>query len=229
MRRFNVKLRPDEKTALLFVVKAGKQAEAQWKQRRRAEVLAHVRKQQLDPDAHRMLKQQLAAEAAQLRYTGELYGSATALVLPALREVMDVRGWLGRRWRPVPEQETTRGRPTGAADHKRRASTPDGEEILVKEKLSATVDLKLPDEIGETLERACYWVSRPAATRLRQWYVVHGDNWRGTRNAERPWYGTGPTQKDIEDRQNLVEKVVTTGAVLREAIQRAIAAHQPSV
>ncbi|WP_432830527.1 hypothetical protein [Dactylosporangium sp. CA-092794] len=148
----------------------------------------------------------LQARHEQLRAAGELRGTRTAVVLPALRQLLDERGWSARRWRPVPP--TRRGRPWGTHD----------------EAFEARVNLYLPDALGETLARACHWTSAPAVAALQKWYDQHGDHWRGQlHNHGTRWAGAGPSHADLAARDQLVKGIQTTGKVLREAISRALA------
>ena len=81
----------------------------------------------------------------------------------------------------------------------------------------------LPDDVGELLVRACYWTSQPAVAKLQAWYDQHGDHWRGKlHNPAAQWRGAGPSHTDLREREQLIAQVVTTGKVLRQAIDRAL-------
>ncbi|WP_047892954.1 hypothetical protein [Micromonospora sp. RV43] len=155
--------------------------------------------------ARNALLDALHVEFDQLRAAGTMRGTRTAYVLPALRELLDERGWTARRWRPVPRQR--RGRPWGTHD----------------EGFDSRVALHLPDDVGELLVRACYWTSQPIVTRLQAWYDQHGDHWRGQLHSpDARWRGAGPSHTDLHERELLIARVVTTGKVLREAIECAL-------
>jgi hypothetical protein len=85
------------------------------------------------------------------------------------------------------------------------------------------VHIDVPDDLGETLIRACYWTSQPAVDRLQAWYDEFGDHWRGRLHNERAhWAGRGPSLVDLAARERLIEQIHTTGQVLRAAIDRAL-------
>lgn len=154
-----------------------------------------------------MWADELAAVHAGLRRTGRLRGTRTAYVLPALAEILAERGWAGREWRPVPPARA--GRPWGTHDAG----------------FDARVTLHLPDDLGQTLTRACYWASQPALAGLQSWYDTHGDHWRGVLHSPdtyRRWTGAGPSRAELAGRERLIGGVHTTGGVLRQAIHRAL-------
>jgi len=183
-------------------------AEAAWWKQRRDELDAAAETEGWSTGQLAAARRRLAAEHAELRAAGVLRGARGAWVLPAVREVLAERGWLTRRWRPVPPG-ARRGRPWGAADAGYRAQ----------------VVLQLPDELAELLVRACWWTSAPAVATLQQWYDQHGDHWRGERHGgRRGWSGSAPSQADLAARNRAAARIVTTGQVLREALQRAVSA-----
>lgn len=155
-------------------------------------------------------RRELAAEHARLRHAGVLRGARGPWVLPELRALMHERGWLDRRWRPVPPGARRRGRPWGAGDAGYRGM----------------VVLQLPDDIAERLIRACWWSSAPATRRLKAWYDTYGDHWRGEQHGgRRGWTGGRPSDKALANRSRWTEQISTTGSVLREALTRAAASH----
>lgn len=197
----NVRCDVGDAGALTALVRAERQRELQWWTHRRAALAADLTAAQ-----RAAAVVELQAEFERLRAVGELRGTRTWYVLPAVRVVMAARGFTGRRWRPVPPRLP--GRPWGTHD----------------QHLGGRVTLYLPDDLTETLTRACYWTSAPAVARLQTWYDEFGDHWRGRLHNPTPRFTRrpGPSDTDLAQRERLVATVVTTGQVLREAIKKAI-------
>lgn len=191
--------------ALTGAVAAAREVEREWLKERRDQVAQRVMAEDLPVARRNELLDAVAVEFDQRRQAGELVGTRTAYMLPALRGLLDERGWTARRWRPVPRQR--HGRPWGTHD----------------EVFDARVSLRLPPNVGELVVRACYWTSRPAVAQLQVWYDQHGDHWRGQlHDPAAQWHGAGPSHADLNERELLIAQVVTTGDVLREAISRAL-------
>jgi hypothetical protein len=208
MRVFNVRCDKSVANRLTEAVAAQVALQREWWDARRAELTARVREEKLTAAERGRLVAALEDEFDRLRAAGELRGTRTTYVLPALQHLLGERGWRDRPWKPVPAgTQPRRGRPWGTHD----------------EHFAGRVTLYLPDEVGETLARACYWTSAPAVAKLQAWYDQHGDHWRGTlHNPEAKWVGSGPSPTDLADREKLIAKIHTTGAVLRTAIERAL-------
>jgi len=150
--------------------------------------------------------------AAQAAYevelsAGRLRGTASAVVVPALREELAERGWLAVKWRRVP------------AGYRSRKARPWGISAQGWEK---RVPLKLPDELGEVVARGSYWTSAPHVAALQRWYKRHGGQHSGTRREGRVWRGAGPSDADLKKRDDLQAAIVTTHMVLRAAMCRAL-------
>ncbi|MFI7074270.1 hypothetical protein [Micromonospora sediminicola] len=205
MRVLNVRVRRPMADALAEAVEAAREVERRWWTERRKELARRAAAEDLPVAARNQLIDALHVEFDRLREAGTLVGTRTAYVLPALRGLLDERGWTARRWRPVPRQR--RGRPWGTHD----------------EVFDARVALHLPEDVGELLVRACYWTSRPAVAKLQAWYDQHGDHWRGhLHNPAARWRGAGPSHADLRERELLIGQVITTGKVLRQAIECAL-------
>ncbi|MEN3308977.1 MAG: hypothetical protein V7603_5179 [Micromonosporaceae bacterium] len=207
MRVFNVRCSGELAEALAGAVQAVAEREREWWQAQREAVARRVAAEELSTAQRALLLADLETEFARLRETGELRGTRTAYVLPALGTVLAERGW-ARRWKPIPPgAQRRRGRPWGTHDAG----------------YDARVTLYLPDALGETLARACYWTSAPTVARLQAWYDEFGDHWRGhLHNSRARWTGRGPTQADLGTRDQLTAKINTTGRVLRQAMRRAL-------
>ena len=205
MRVFKIRCREARAQALAAAVAAEREHERQWWTAGREAIAQRVAVEGLRAAERAALAGQLAGEFDQLRESGQLRGTRTAFVLPALQAILTERGWLNRRWHPAPRRP--RGRPWGTHD----------------EHLNAWVSVDLPDGIGETLARACHWASVPAVAELQRWYDRHGDHWRGQlHNPQARYRGIGPSPADLGQREELIAQVYTTGRVLREAIDRAL-------
>ena len=205
MTLINVRCHRWEAEALTRAVKAARTVELEWLREHRKAIVERAALAELPVAQRRALLDELDDEFARRRATGEFAGTRALYVLPALHQVLDEHGWTGRRFKPVPRKRT--GRPWGAHDRG----------------FTARVGLYLPDDLAELITRGCYWTSRPAVERLQQWYDQHGDHWRGRlHDPEARWVGEGPSHADLRDRERLVAEVVTTGAVLREAIKKSL-------
>ncbi|WP_412741208.1 hypothetical protein [Krasilnikovia sp. MM14-A1259] len=209
MRTFSVRCDPDLAEAVAARVAIAAAVEADWWQlhRRQLDDLAEAE----DWPTARLAaaRRTLAGEHARLREAGVLRGARGAWVLPALSEMLFERGWLDRRWRPLPPG-ARRGRPWGAGDA--------GYEGLVV--------LQLPDDVAELLVRACWWSSAPAVRALQKWYDAHGDHWRGDlHGGRRGWSELRPTIEELDKRDRWAAQITTTGQVLRSAMFRAVETH----
>lgn len=187
--------------ALTRAVKAARAVELEFLRGHRRKIAAYATEQQMTVAQRRALTDELDDEFARRRASGLFAGTRTLYVLPAVHEVLDGYGWTGRRFKPVPRRRT--GRPRGTHD----------------QRFNDHVGLYLPDDVAQVVIRGCYWTSLPAVQRLEQWYDRHGDHWRGIRHDEHArWVGEGPSHADMRARDKLHDKVVTTGAVLRKAL-----------
>ena len=130
---------------------------------------------------------QIRVERARLREQGVLLGSRDTVMASELEAELAERGWLHRRWRPVPAgSEEIPGRPWG------RANLPERGQVRLA--------LKLPAPLVRTLRRGCYWSSRPAVARVMagdrsaaEAVVTTGDVLRAA--AERAGQGYWPPER----------------------------------
>src|SRR5437762_1175559 len=134
MRTFSVRCDPELAEAVAVRVAMAAEVEAAWWKQRRDELDVVAEARGWSTGQVSVARRRLAAEHAGLRAAGVLRGARGPWVLPALREVLAERGWLARRWRPVPAG-ARRGRPWGAGDVGYRAQ----------------VVLQLPDDVAELL------------------------------------------------------------------------------
>jgi hypothetical protein len=207
MWRFNPRCTEAQATGLRQVVEDEKPAERGWWKAERRSLDERDTAEQWTATQRARALDELEGRFQTMRAAGELRGAAAPVVLAALRPMLAERGW-DRKWPKVPP--TRRGRPRGTHD----------------EVFTHRVTLDLPDDVGQLLVAACYWVSAPILAGLEQWYQQWGDHWRGVRHDPRPRYvGVGPSAADLLARDDLRAQVQTTGRVLREAIDLAIQTH----
>lgn len=197
-----MRCRPELAAAFIVVARAAEVEEKAW---------LSVRRERLDEEARalvwsaarlRQARDELTAERLRLREAGVLRGTHGLVVLPALRALLEARGWWGRRWRPVPPGGRL-GRSWGAGD----------------QSFKAVVAVDLPVDVGQTVTRGCWWTSRPHVERLKAFHTVHGNSWRGQlHGGGLGRRGDGPTPAELRARSRTAGKVITTGMVLREAL-----------
>jgi hypothetical protein len=203
MRVINVRCTQGDLAELNELLRVQRVAEQAWRAEQRAAI------DQLATTAAERARALAAArrQFEQLRAAGEFCGTHTLLVLPALQRVLAERGWDTRRWRPIPADALRHGRPWGTHDAG----------------FDARVALRLEDALAERITRACWWTSAPIVAKLQGWYDDHGDHWRGRlHTVGDSWAGAGPSRADLRARDDLVAKIVTTGDIGREAIDRTL-------
>ena len=203
MRVINVRCSQAQVDGLNTLLGVQKSAERAWRAERRGQI------DQAATSAAERARLLAAArtEFERLRAAGEFAGTHTLLVLPALRAILTERGWDTRRFKPIPAEALRHGRPWGTHDSG----------------WDARVALRLDDALAERITRACWWASAPAVARLQGWYDDHGDHWRGRLHTTGdPWVGAGPSPSDLREREALVAKIVTTGDIGRQAIDRTL-------
>jgi hypothetical protein len=172
-----------------------------------------------DPTERRQARAELQAEKQRRRDAGEVLPSSDALLHHYLVQVLAAKGW-DRRYKPVPDGEASvSGRRWGVTPGSSR--TGDG-----KGRLSCRV----PMRVWEQVRRAAYWTSAPHVKKLQEWQLRFGD---GLGRADREGgmvglaimmrlaSGRGPREADLERRQELRSKIVTTGDILRMAASEA--------
>ncbi|CAM5735258.1 Ribbon-helix-helix protein CopG domain-containing protein OS=Streptomyces fumanus OX=67302 GN=GCM10018772_70490 PE=4 SV=1 [Streptomyces fumanus] len=177
------------------------------------------------------VRRDIRAQVARMRRTGEFGGTRDDIVTRAVREELRARG-LDRKWPKPPEGEVEApGRPWGTPP-----STPMGDGGYTHR-----VSVNLPYSLGDTVRRAAYWTSKDAVDALQDWADRWGDGVNVTlREAERDGIPAelalmsaagrpSAPQSALEIRDRLRAKVLTTGDLLRAAIDRATEASQPEI
>ncbi|MFD8268507.1 hypothetical protein [Streptomyces althioticus] len=177
------------------------------------------------------VRRDIRAQVARMRRNGTFGGTRDDIVTRAAREELRARG-LDRKWPkpPVGEVEAP-GRPWGTPP-----STPMGSGGYTER-----VSVNLPYNLGDTVRRAAYWTSKEAVEALQDWADRWGDGVDVTlREAERDGIPAelaltlaagrpSAPQSALEIRDRLRAKVLTTGDLLRAAIDRAATAGQPEI
>lgn len=220
---FVVAVRKPELRRLNKLAQAKVEQEKKWLEKRRkghtglrAGELAQARKE---------LRAQLAAE----REAGRLLGSRDLVLARALRAELTARGWL-KEW-PAPE-------PGGIGPGRRWGADPGryGHDLEEDGGFKARLAVRLPEDLGETLRRACYWHCHAIEKQLQEWADRWGDGPEVIlRRAERENGGGIPLMafvgaalgkraplEALKERDKLRAQIITTGDVLRAAVDRAI-------
>ncbi|MEV8476240.1 hypothetical protein [Streptomyces sp. NPDC051173] len=199
--------------------------QAEHERAREKEWLAEQREQLLDLSRREAsaVRRKIRAELAAKRTSGELGGSRDLLVARAVQEELRTRD-LDRNWPEPPEGELSApGRRWGTPPS--RAMGEGGYE----ERLA----VKLPHALAETVRRAAYWTSKDAVEALQEW----DDRWGRSgevvlRDAARDGVPgqlallaaamrPSAPQAALEARDRLRAQVLTTGDLMRAAIDRA--------
>jgi hypothetical protein len=206
---------------------------ARQEQEREQAWVAERRRELLTPGLSRraaaIVRRDIRAEVAAKRRSGEFGGTRDDLVARALREELSTRG-LDRDWPEPPEGEvdapgrrwgTPPSQPMGSGGYEKRLS------------------VNLPHDLGETVRRAAYWTSREAVEALQEWADRWGDGVEvAMREAGRDGIpaelalmvasgNLSAPQSVLEIRDRLRERVLTTGDLIRAAVDRAIGTDQP--
>ncbi|MFH8410440.1 hypothetical protein ACH4FX_37540 [Streptomyces sp. NPDC018019] len=177
------------------------------------------------------VRRDIRAQVAAMRRTGEFGGSRDDVVARTVREELRERG-LDREWPEPPEGEvdaagrrlgTPPSQPLGAGGYPRRVS------------------VKLPYDLGETVRRAAYWSSQDAEKALQEWAERWGDGRtvavrEAIRDGVPPELAPAAAAKSLSApqsalaiRDRLRAQVLTTGDLLRAAIDRATDGRQPEL
>ncbi|MET9484762.1 hypothetical protein [Streptomyces sp. NPDC006638] len=219
---FVVAVEPDDLQALNEVVKRGLKAEREW--------LASARKlhgtSTLRGKALSEARKQIRKEFQRLRNRGRLAGTRDLVVAREVRAELKARKLTGP-YDPVPTEEATKpGRRVGASPRSGSASEPTT--------LTARMAVRLPGDLADQLTRSCYWTSAPAVTALWEWQERWGDGPEVIlREAHRSgaltiltlWAAATAPRPDadaIMKKADLQAQIITTGDIIRAAVQRAI-------
>ncbi|MFI5593453.1 hypothetical protein ACIA5G_50975 [Amycolatopsis sp. NPDC051758] len=162
--------------------------------------LARIEKPSELAKARGQYKDKFARAVAQ----GALVPSRGALLASAVVAELDQRGRTGP-YQSVPAGGRGPGRRWGSTN------IPGSTRRVV---------LELPAEIGERLERACYWENLDLASQLEQFYDVFGDS----PDLPDPRPGESPGVQAMRYRDQLRADITTTGDILREAVDRVLCA-----
>ncbi|MFD9691314.1 hypothetical protein ACFWXO_36770 [Kitasatospora sp. NPDC059088] len=168
---------------------------------------------------------------AEQRAAGLLAGSRDWLLVPGVRAELATRGW-DRDWPPIPPGALAAGRRWGTDPGRYSGQHDEGETRFL-----GRLGVRLPHELGEQLQRACYWHNEEIEQRLQEWADRWGDGPEViVRQSIREHGGvtaldamvaalrpTPPTE-ELTERAKLRAQVVTTGDILRAALDHALAA-----
>lgn len=165
------------------------------------------------------------------REAGELAGSRDWVLVPGVRAELAARDW-DREWPPIPPGALGAGRRWGTDPVRYSAHHDEGETRFL-----GRLGVRLPHELGERLQRACYWHNAEIEQKLQQWADRWGDGPEVImRQSVREHGGVTvlaglaaafaptPPAEDLVERGELRSKVVTTGDILRAALDHALAA-----
>ncbi|MEU8529537.1 hypothetical protein AB0C77_28705 [Streptomyces sp. NPDC048629] len=197
--------------------------------------IAERRRERLVPGMPRRaaaaVRRDIRADVARMRRTGEFGGTRDDIVARAVQEELCARG-LDRKWPKPPEGEveapgrrwgTPPSQPMGGGGYSHRVS------------------VNLPYALGDTVRRAAYWTSKDSVAALQDWADRWGDGIEVTmREAERNGIpaelallaaASRPSapQSALEIRDRLRQQVLTTGDLIRAAIDRAAGRDQQEV
>ncbi|NGO40667.1 hypothetical protein [Streptomyces ureilyticus] len=225
--KFHVAVTEESLKGLNEHAKDERDREAAWIAERRRELLVPG----MPRRAAAAVRRTIRADVARMRRTGEFGGNRDDIVARAVREELRARG-LDRRWPKPPEGEVDApGRRWGTPP-----SQPMGEGGY-----TARVSVNLPYSLGDTVRRASYWTSKAAIEALQEWADRWGDGIDvAMREAERDGIpaelalmaATGnlsAPQSALEIRDRLRQQVLTTGDLIRAAVDRVIDREQPEL
>jgi hypothetical protein len=225
--RFHVAVTASALEALNARREDEKDREEDWIAARRQELLVPG----MSRRAAAAVRSDIRAQVARMRRSGEFGGTRDDIVTRAVREELRARG-LDRKWPKPPAGEIEApGRPWGTPP-----SAPMGEGGY-----TARVSVNLPHSLGETVRRAAYWTSKAAVEALQDWADQWGDGVDvALREAERNGVPAelalmsaagrpSSPQSALEIRDRLRSQVLTTGDLLRAAIERAAGRVQPEL
>ncbi|WP_455361270.1 hypothetical protein [Streptomyces sp. SYSU K21746] len=201
--------------------------EEAWISERRRELLVPG----LSRRAAAAVRRSIRAEVARKRRSVEFGGNRDDIITRAVREELRARG-MGHKWPKSPEGEVDApGRRWGTPP-----SQPMGEGGYTHR-----LSLNLPYTLGETVRRAAYWTSKDAVEALQEWADRWGDGVDvALREAARDGIpaelalaaaagNLSAPQSALEIRDRLRAQVLTTGDLLRAAVDRATQDKQPEL
>ncbi|MFJ4674184.1 hypothetical protein [Kitasatospora purpeofusca] len=216
----------EERLALLDrVAKMAARQERDWLAEQRREHLG-LRASKLAA-ARRATRELLASK----RESGELAGSRDWLLVPGVRAQLAARGWDQKKFRPIPAGALAAGRRWGTDPGRYREQHDEGETRFL-----GRLGLRLPHDLGERLQRAVYWHNAKIEEQLQQWADRWGDGPEVILQASVREHGgvtmlaalgaafaPTPGEGELAERSKLRKKVVTTGDLIRAALDQALA------
>jgi hypothetical protein len=198
-----VTLRPGQRAALLAIMQAEAIRRRQW---------WAPRKEQLDqvekPTERSILRARFKREYAAAVESGRLISTRDTLIVPAVVAELDERGWRGP-YDPLPVSARGPGRRWGSTN--------------VGGDRRHLISVRLPADLHGRLERACYWETLDLVNQLEAFYDNYGDS----PNLPEARPGEEPDALAIRYRDQLRADIVTTGDILRAAIDRVIKERPP--
>ncbi|MET8832033.1 hypothetical protein ABZX40_40560 [Streptomyces sp. NPDC004610] len=226
MKQFVVAVEPQDKKRLKQVLKVATRTEERWLEDAREQAGLEF----LRGRAASMARARIREEYNRMRAQGSLRGTWGLVITPGVQAELKARK-MHRAFDPVPAGHTgAAGRRVGAGPrHYGRSSEED--ETTLTERLA----VELADEVGEQLVRACHWTSAPIVDALWAWQQKWGDGPEvELREAQRQGMTPGwlalfaaasarPATADaLLEKAVLQDQIVTTGDIIRAAIQRTI-------
>jgi hypothetical protein len=218
MMKFHVALTEASHDGVIQYAKDERKREEVWIRERRRELLTPG----LSRREAAAVRRTVRAEVTRKRRSGEFGGNRDQIITRAVREELTARG-LDRKWPKPPEGETDApGRRWGTPP-----SQPYGEGGYTRR-----LSINLPHTLGETVRRAAYWTSKDAVEALQEWADRWGDGIDvALREAERNGIPAelalataaghlSAPQTALEIRDRLRAQVLTTGDLLRAAVDR---------
>ncbi|MFI1472388.1 hypothetical protein [Streptomyces wuyuanensis] len=166
---------------------------------------------------------------AERREAGALAGSRDWLLVPGVIAELKARGW-DQEWPPIPPGALAAGRRWGTDPGRYSPHHDEGETRFL-----GRLGVRLPHELGERLQRACYWNNAEIEKELQEWADRWGDGPDVImRQSVREHGGVTvlaamaaalkqtPPAEELDQRRELRAKVVTTGDILRAALDHAL-------
>ena len=220
---FHVALDKEPLRALNELAEQEKKRERDWVAAQRRELLDGLSRRQAT-----LVRREIRVDLAARRKRGEFTGTRDDLVAQALRAELRARG-LDKEW-PAP--------PDGEVDAPgRRWGTPPSRQ-MGEGGYDARLSLKLPHDLAETLRRAAYWTSQAAVEALQEWDERWGKGPEITlQEAERDGVPgqlallaaagrPSAPQAALNARDELRARILTTGDLIRAAVNRAVGSGQ---
>ncbi|MET8102226.1 hypothetical protein ABZV29_38235 [Streptomyces sp. NPDC005236] len=233
VKPFVVSVSVHDLEALRDVVAVAAEAEAQWLAEAREDAGLVLLRGAALSEARRRIR----VERDRLRALGRLYGTQELVMARAVREELTARS-LMRDWPDPPAGELSApGRRWGVSPDPWDLPAPgsDGIEDADERETPPRLAVRLPVELGETLVRAAYWTSAPAVDALREWDTRWGDGPTAIlREAMRRNGGVSdldvlvamlaprPEAAALDERARLRAQILTSGDLMRAALDRAI-------